>query len=143
MTFARRVYFWAGVYGIAVLTPMLFLEGWVGRNFPPATNRPEHYFAFIGVALAWQFVFLLIARDPARYRPVMLPAIAEKLLPAGAVLWLFAVERIDGTSLAPFLVDLVLAGLFIVAYVRSAALPIGVRARSPWGDGQVQGRIPR
>lgn len=85
MSLARRVFFWSGVYGILVLFPMYFLEDRIGRDFPPATNHPEQYYAFLGVALAWQFAFLVIAKDPLRYRPLMVPAIAEKFLSAGAV----------------------------------------------------------
>jgi len=120
MNFAKRVFFWSGVYGIVVLLPMYFLEEKIGHDFPPPTNHPEQYYAFLGVALAWQLAFLLIARDPLRYRPLMIPAIAEKLLAAGAVIWLFMNLRIDGATLAPFLVDVLLGGLFIISYVKTA-----------------------
>lgn len=120
MIFAKRVFFWSGVYGIIVLLPMFFLEDRIGRDFPPATNHPEQYYAFLGVALAWQFVFLLIARDPVRLRIIMLPAIAEKFLPAAAVIWLFAASRVNAVTLAPFLVDIVLGVLFLVSYLRTA-----------------------
>lgn len=120
MNFAKRVFFWAGAYGVLVLLPMFFLEERIGRDFPPASNHPEQYYAFLSVALAWQFVFLLIARDPVRFRPVMLAAIAEKFLPAAAVLWLYAVNRVNAMTLAPFLVDAVLGLLFVVGYFRTA-----------------------
>ncbi|MCK6460150.1 MAG: hypothetical protein L6Q95_09685 [Planctomycetes bacterium] len=102
MNFARRVFFWSGIYGILVLLPMYFLEARLGRDFPPPTSRPEQYYALLGVALAWQLAFLVIARDPARYRPLMLPAVAEKWLAGGAALWLLATGRIDATAGAPF-----------------------------------------
>lgn len=120
MNFARRVFFWAGVYGILALLPMFFLEHKFGIEFPPATNRPEQYYGFIGVALAWQFAFLLIASDVKQYRPVMLPAIAEKFLVAGAAVWLFVLDRIDVLTLAPFLVDIVLGILFVASYILSS-----------------------
>lgn len=119
MLFAKRVFFWAGLYGIVILFPMYFLEAKLGQDFPPATNHPEQYYAFIGVALAWQFAFLMIARDPLRYRPLMLPAMAEKFLASGAVLWLFAINRVNATTLAPFLVDLILGVLFVMSYFRT------------------------
>lgn len=131
MIFAKRVFFWSGVYGILVLLPMYFLEDVIGREFPPPTNHPEQYYAFIGVALAWQFVFLLIARDPVRYRPLMLPAIAEKFLSAGAVVWLFAANRVGESTLAPFLVDMVLGLLFLVCYLLTPKYPKqGIAARA-------------
>lgn len=117
MIFAKRVFFWSGVYGILLLLPMYFLENKIGIDFPPATNHPEQYYAFIGVALAWQFAFLLIASDVSRYRMFMLPAMAEKFLSAGASIWLFALNRINAITLMPFLVDLILGFLFVAAYL--------------------------
>lgn len=118
--FAKRVFFWSGIYGLLLLLPMYFLEQTLGTLFPPATNHPEQYYAFLSVALTWQLVFLLIASDVRRYRPIMLPAVGEKLLTAGGAIWLFAAHRIDGMTLAPFLVDAVLGLLFIASYVRTA-----------------------
>ncbi|MFA6312974.1 MAG: hypothetical protein WCV99_13640 [Sterolibacterium sp.] len=120
MIFAKRVFFWSGIYGILVLLPMFFLEHKLGVDFPPATNHPEQYYAFIGVGLAWQFAFLQIASDVHRYRPLMLPAMAEKFLAAAAAIWLFALGRIDTMTLAPFLVDVILGFLFVASYIRSS-----------------------
>ncbi|MFZ1546715.1 MAG: hypothetical protein WAT12_06395 [Candidatus Nitrotoga sp.] len=120
MNFARRVFLWAGIYGILVLFPMFFLEHKLGIDFPPATNHPEQYYGFISVALAWQFAFLLIASDVHRYRPLMLPAITEKFVAAGAAIWLYVLGRIDALTLAPFLVDLFLGFLFVASYIRSS-----------------------
>jgi len=123
MTFAKRVFFWSGIYGLIILLPMYFLEYRLGIEFPPATNHPEQYYAFLGVGLAWQIAFLLVASDVRRYRPLMLPAMAEKFLAAGAAMWLFAIGRIDAMTLAPFLVDLILGLLFVVSYLRSSERP--------------------
>lgn len=115
-TFARRAFRWAGIYGLIVLLPQYFLEGQIGRDFPPAITHPEHFYGFIGVALAWQFAFLTIARDPVRFRPLMLPAILEKLSFGIAAIVLFAMGRIPLLVLAPALVDLGLATAFAAAY---------------------------
>ncbi|MDD2925014.1 hypothetical protein [Rhodoferax sp.] len=120
MNFAKRVFAGAGVYGIVLLLPMYFLEHRLGIDFPPATNHPEQYYAFLGVALAWQLAFLLIASDVRRYRPLMVPAMVEKFLGAGAVVVLYALGRINALTLTPFLVDLVLGVLFVISYRRSA-----------------------
>jgi hypothetical protein len=130
MIFSRRVFYGSGIYGILVLLPMLFLEEKLGIAFPPATNRPEQYYAFVGVALAWQFVFLLIAGDVNRYRPLMILAVVQKLLVAGTAIWLVALCRIDVSTLAPFLVDLSLGFLFIACYVRSSELSSSLTVRS-------------
>jgi hypothetical protein len=120
MMFAKRIFFWAGVYGILTLLPMYFLEERVGHLFPPAINRPETYYAFLGVSLAWQFAFLTIAGDPLRFRPMMLPSIAEKFLAAGAVVWLFLNQRIDSATMSVFMGDFVLGILFIISYMKTA-----------------------
>ena len=76
--FAKYTFLIAGIYGLLVLLPQYFLEEKNGRDFPPAITHPEYYYGFVGVALAWQIVFLIISRNPARYRPLMIPAILEK-----------------------------------------------------------------
>jgi hypothetical protein len=119
MTFARRVFLLAGIYGLLALTPMYFLEGRLGRDFPPPVAHPEHFYGFVGVALAWQLAFLVIARDPRRYRPMMVPSILEKLSFGGAVWVLFLQDRVSPIMLGPASIDLVLAALFGVAFWRS------------------------
>jgi hypothetical protein len=115
-TFARRVFWWAGIYGLIVLLPQYFMEGQINRDFPPPITHPEHFYGFIGVALAWQFVFLTIARDPVRYRPLMLVSILEKVSFGFAALVLFWLGRITLIVLAPALVDLALATAFAAAH---------------------------
>ena len=117
--FAKWVFAGAGTYGVVVLTPLYFLEDRLARDFPPAFSHPDHFYGFLGVALAWQLAFLLIARDVARFRPLMLVGVAEKWLSGGAVLLLFAAGRVGGVSAAPAVVDLLLGGLFVLAYVRT------------------------
>jgi hypothetical protein len=58
MKFARRLFLIAGIYGVLVLAPQYFLEAKTGRDFPPPITHLEHYYGFIGVALAWQVFFL-------------------------------------------------------------------------------------
>jgi hypothetical protein len=119
--FARRVFLIAAVYGFIVLLPQYFLEGRLGRDFPPPITHPKHFYGFIGVALAWQVVFLLIASDVRRYRPIMIPAILEKLAFGGAAVVLFAVGRIAPAVLAAGVVDLALAVAFAAAYRATAS----------------------
>ncbi len=121
MTFAKRVFFIAGVYGLLVLAPQYFLEAKIGRDYPPTITHPEYFYGFVGVAIAWQVLFLLIARDPARYRLMMLPAILEKLS-FGPPAWiLFLQGRVAPAVLVPATIDLILAVLFVMAYRRTGA----------------------
>lgn len=116
MNFARHVFRIAGVYGVLVLAPQYFMENKVGRDFPPPVTHPEHFYGFVGVALAWQVLFFVIAHDPVRYRLAMLPAILEKLGFGGAAVVLYAQGRLAAPVLGAGLVDLVLAALFAVAF---------------------------
>src|SRR5215469_6103014 len=70
MKFARVVYWVAGIWGILLITPLYFMFELIGRKDPPAITHPGFYYGFVGVALAWQIAFLVIARDPARMRPM-------------------------------------------------------------------------
>lgn len=114
--FAQRVFFWSAIYGFLALLPQYFMEAKIGRDFPPAITHPEQFYGFLGVALAWQFAFLLIARDVVRYRTFMLPAVLEKLAFSVPVLVLYAQGRVAPMIVGVALVDLVLAALFMAAY---------------------------
>jgi hypothetical protein len=120
LTFARRVFLVAGIYGLIVLTPPLFLEEQTGRDNPPAITHPEYYYGFLGIGLAWQVLFLVIAADPLRLRPAMLPCVLEKLSFGVAVTTLFLLGRVDAIVFGFSLVDVVLGVLFVLAYVRTA-----------------------
>jgi hypothetical protein len=117
--FARRVYLIAAIYGLVVLLPQYFLENRTGRDFPPPITHPEYFYGFLGVAIAWQLAFLVISRDPVRYRPIMIPAIVEKGTFAVATTVLFTLGRLSSQMLAAGLVDGTLGMLFVAAYVRT------------------------
>lgn len=116
ITAASRIFLVAGIYGIVALLPQYFMEARIGSLFPPAITHPENFYGFIGVALAWQFAFLVIARDVARYRLLMLPATFEKLSFGLAGWILFAQERVAGAVAAAATVDVLFAALFLFAY---------------------------
>jgi hypothetical protein len=52
------------MWGIVVLALLYFIPGTVNLQTPPAITHPEFYYEFVGAALAWQFVFILVATDP-------------------------------------------------------------------------------
>lgn len=109
----------AGLYGLVALLPQYFMEGKVGTDYPPAITHPEYFYGFLGVALAWQIAFLLIARDSIRYRAIMIPGVVEKTGFGVAVIVLFIQGRLSGLMLAAGLLDIVFAVCFIVAYFRT------------------------
>ena len=120
MRFARVLFLAAGIYGLLVLLPQYFLEGWNGRSYPPPITHPEYYYGFIGVAVAWQVLFLIVARDPLRYRAMMIPAVIEKAGFGIAAAVLYSQGRVAPAVLGPAAVDLVLGALFAVAYLKTS-----------------------
>ncbi len=120
--FASLVFLIAGIYGVAVLLPQYFLEGKLGRDFPPPITHPEQFYGFIGVALAWQFGFLMIARDVRRHRPLILPAIFEKLSFGVAAIVLYAQGRAAPLVAGVGGIDLFLAVFFGLAFRASRAV---------------------
>ena len=118
MRFARWVFLLAGVSGVVMVLP-LYLEDRFFRDDPPAINRPEFYYGFVGVTLAWQALFLVIASDPVRYRGAMLPAMLEKASFAAAVPLLYAAGRVAAVWLGFASLDATWLVLFAVAYLRT------------------------
>ncbi|HEY3329089.1 MAG TPA: hypothetical protein VGK19_03630 [Capsulimonadaceae bacterium] len=115
MKFASGVFRAAGIYGLIVLLPMYFLEHKISTE---GLAHPEYFYGFIGVAVAWQVLFLVIATDPAKYRAAIPAALIEKASFVVALAALLAQGRI---SLQTFLVgspDLVWFVLFLAVYVR-------------------------
>jgi hypothetical protein len=118
MQFARRVFRVAGIYGLIVLLPQYFMESQLGRDYPPPITHPEHFYGFVGVAVAWQIAFLILAGDPVRYRLMIIPSILEKVSFGVAVVILYVQQRLATLVLGFGLVDLVWAALFVAAYVK-------------------------
>jgi hypothetical protein len=123
LTFARWVFRGAGIYGLLALLPHYFIEGQVGRDYPPPITHPEYFYGFVGVAVAWQLAFLCIGQDPARYRLIMLPAFLEKLSFSSAVLVLYLQRRVSGPVSGFALLDFSLGVLFLIAYWRLRESP--------------------
>jgi uncharacterized membrane protein len=121
--FAKIVFTVGGIVGILQVLPLYFLFDFVGQRAPPVINHPEFYFGFVGVALAWQVVFLLIGTDPYRYRAVMLLSILEKGSYVSILAVLLAQHRIAFSTALPATSDLILGMLFIAAYSRTRPDP--------------------
>lgn len=117
MRFARAVYLVAGTYGLLVVAPGYFLEARIGRDLPPAITHPEYFYGFLGVTIAWQVLFLVLATDPLRYRAMILPSIVEKAGFGIPAIVLFTQHRIPLIVLSLGSVDWILAGLFVAAYI--------------------------
>ncbi len=117
--FAQRVFKWSGIYGLVALMPHYLLEQRIGIDTPPPITHPEYFYGFVGVGVAWQFLFLVIARDPVRYRAAMPAGMLEKLLFGVAALVLYGQGRVYPPTAFFACLDLCLAVLFAAAYNRT------------------------
>jgi hypothetical protein len=115
MNFAKWAYRIAGIYGLLVVAPLLFLERVVSQTSPPAITHPEYYYGFAITGAAWQVAFLLISRDPQRFRALMPVTWLEKSWGFIAVA-LYMENRISSQVLGLGLIDLLLGIFFVGAY---------------------------
>ena len=116
--FARWVFLLVGIVGLAEIVPLYFLEDTISRTQPPAITHPGFYYGFVGVTLAWQLAFLIIARDPARYVPLMPAIFLEKLLYPAAAFALYLKGRAPASNLGTAVLDLVWLALFVTAWLK-------------------------
>ena len=117
MRFARTVFIIAGIWGIAVLSPLYWLVDVSGRRYAPPATYPDFFYGFVGVALAWQIAFLLIGSHPARFRPLMIPALLEKGGFVTTALVLYGRALIPWQDAQAAVPDAVLCVLFVAAFV--------------------------
>jgi hypothetical protein len=123
MKFAKIVFRIAAIWGFLIITPLYFLFDLVGKNDPPPITHPAFYYGFVGVALVWQFAFLIIASDPIRFRLLMIAAILEKLVYSVPVIILVSQKRMNPNDLVFAGIDLFLGVLFVFAYLRTPRVP--------------------
>jgi hypothetical protein len=117
MKFAKIIFLVAGVWGVLLLAPLYFIFDMIGAQDPPPITHPAFFYGFAGLGLAWQVAFFIIARDPVRFRPMMIPSILEKVGYGSAVVVLYLQGRMHPQDLAFGCVDLLLAALFAAAFI--------------------------
>lgn len=123
MKFAKYTFMIGGILGLIALVPQYLLENKVGTDNPPAITHPEFFYGFLGVAIAFQIAFLIIASDPVRYRLMILPSIVEKFSFGIAVVILFLTGRAAGQIVIAATLDLILGCLFIISWFKLAPKP--------------------
>jgi hypothetical protein len=118
LKFAKIIFLIAGLWGVLVITPLFFMFNLIGRQDPPPITHPGFYYGFVTAAFAWQIAFFVIAQDPIRFRPLMIPAVIEKFGYGFAVIVLVLQNRMHNSDLVFGCVDLLLGVLFFVAFVK-------------------------
>jgi hypothetical protein len=122
MRFAKVVFWMAAIWGFLVLTPLYFMFDMIGQKDPPPITHPAFFYGFVGAGLAWQIAFVITARDPVRFRPLMIPSVVEKFSYAIAGAVLVSQGRMSKQDLLFVAADAVLGVLFIAAWVTTAKL---------------------
>ena len=107
LKFPRWMFRGAAVYGVMSLVPLYFL--------PMLPVSPETYYGFIGCALVFQWLFWIIGGDPAKYRPLMLAAVAEKLVFSVPALLLIFCGRTPAVVALFAVMDVLLGTGFLIA----------------------------
>jgi vacuolar-type H+-ATPase subunit I/STV1 len=120
MKFARIVFWIAGVWGVLILTPLYFIFDLIGRQDPPPITHPGFYYGFVSVGLAFQVAFIVIALDPVRLRPMMIPAILEKFGGGLSFVILYMQHRLKPGDLTLGCIDLLFGILFVAAFIKTA-----------------------
>ena len=116
MKFSKWIFLGAGVYGLLVTLP-LYNEAGTAQMFPPAVNHPEYYYGFVSTVIVWQVAFIFISRDPLKHRPLIIPAIVEKMLYVVSIVALAFQGRVAGAIIGFAAMDFILGALFAISYV--------------------------
>jgi len=121
MRFAKLTFYIAGIWGILILAPLYFMFNLIGKNDPPAITHPGFYYGFVSAGLAWQIAFFVIAQDPVRFRPLIIPSILEKFGYAASFGVLYLEHRIHPADLGFAMVDVVFGIAFLAAFFATAS----------------------
>jgi len=121
MKFARIVFWIAAIWGVLVLTPLYFMFEMIGRQDPPPITHPAFYYGFVGLGLVFQIVFVVIARDPVRLRPMMIPSVLEKFGYGATLLVLYLQNRLHIQDVALGGIDALFGVLFLIAFFKTGS----------------------
>jgi hypothetical protein len=120
MKFAKIVFWIAAIWGVLVLAPLYFMFDLIGQKDPPPITHPAFYYGFVSLGLVFQVAFFVIARDPERLRPMMIPAVLEKFGYGATLLVLFLQNRLHPQDLALGGIDVLFGILFLAAFFKTS-----------------------
>jgi hypothetical protein len=120
MKFAKVTFWIAGVWGVVVLAPLYFMFDLIGRQDPPPITHPAFFYGFVSLGLAFQIAFMVIASDPVRLRPMMIPAMLEKFGGGITFAVLYLQQRLTRGDLVLGCIDLGFGVLFLAAFFKTA-----------------------
>jgi hypothetical protein len=115
MIFARIVFWVAGTFGLLALVPLYRAPG-------NAT-----YYGLLATLVAWQAAFFVIGWRPRQFRPLMIPAVLEKVLWMATLVVLLMRGQVTRTQVLLNAATHGLLGvLFIVAFFTARPQAAGV-----------------
>ena len=115
VTAPKRIFTIAGIYGLIVLLPLYFGEHALAAMGQMLT-KPEYYYGFIGTAASFQLVYLMIGRDPVRFRPLMPLTLIAKWSFTLPVAILFLAGRVDLVTMIMAVIDAMIGLAFLWAW---------------------------
>jgi hypothetical protein len=122
MKFAKVVFYVAAIWGVLALTPLYFIFNLIGQQDPPPITHPAFFYGFVGTGMAWQVAFFVIASNPARFRPMMIPSVLEKIGYGVPAVVLFLQKRMKPQDLLFSGADLLFSVLFLVSFLKTKPL---------------------
>jgi hypothetical protein len=119
MKTARYAFGVAAIYGLLTIIPLFFNEQKLGIEYPPLITHAEYFYSFAAVTLVWQIVFICIALNPLKYRPVMPFCVMEKLCLVPTFIILFPQGRFPALWIPLLMIDIVFGAGFLVAFIKT------------------------
>lgn len=120
----KTIFLTSGIYGLIIMLAMLLSEKQFSHENPPQLTHLEFYYGFIGVCIAFQILFILIAKNPLKYKLMMVPAILEKFSFGLVVIVMHYQKNIPNTVFVFGLIDLIFLCLFIYAFIKTRSIGV-------------------
>ena len=118
-TTAKLIFRVAAVWAILALTPILFFPNRIGNPVPRPLTEPEYFHGFLALSLLFALLYLVIATNPIRYRPVMWIGILQKFVYPLAIFGLLSTHRAPPTKSFYAGVEFLFGLLFILALIKT------------------------
>ena len=122
MKLAKYTYLVAGVFGLILVVPAAYAAMVDSSEaMPDPIGAGLFLYGYISQFVAWQLLYFILAADPIRLRPMMVPAfLAELTAPLNSA-WLYFYGVPPWFVLT--IVFLAFATLFLVSYHRTRPRP--------------------
>lgn len=123
MKLARVTFVVAGIVGLIPFGPLAYEIAAKGEALLPAINSMGPLFhVSVFQYVCWQLFFFVLAVDPVRFRPMMIPAYFVEVMAPFSPMWLLLYGYSNWIPIA--VANLVLSILFLVAFWVTGQEPV-------------------